>query len=210
MNSEIGREQVQSLLDLLRSGSSENRLEIAAKLHSLKVDLLGEARRRGDAARPAFSPLPGLNLAPSLEALTDPEWEVRQAVVLTIGDWGDHKVVSALENLVHNESEWPVRSAVAEALSTIGGPIAVAILSQMVRWDPHPVVTNEAVKGLTELVQASREHASEGLPIRGGDSDDAPVVAVLDLLETTRYRDASSLVRSTAAEMLDRLGVDVP
>lgn len=210
MKSEVRREQVQSLLDLLRSGNSDNRLDIAAKLRSLKVDLLGEARTRGDAAQPAFSPLPGLNLAAAVEALTDPKWEARQEVVLAIGDWGDHKVISALENLNRNESEWPVRSAVAQALSAIGGPVAVDILSQMVRWDPHPVVANEAVKGLTELVQASREHAREGLPVRGRYSSDAQVATILDLLETTRYCDASSLVRSTAAEMLGSLGVDVP
>jgi HEAT repeat protein len=152
---ELQQQEVQRLLDLLRSQITEERLHAAQELKAMGVRVRGAVRTRGAVTQPASKPIEALDLTPAMDAIHDAHWEVRREVALALGEWGDGVALEVLERLARNDPEWRVREAVAEALATIGGAKAVELLTSMVKTDPHPRPAERALKGLGDLALAT-------------------------------------------------------
>jgi HEAT repeat protein len=217
------RQEVQRLLDLLRSQASGERIraarslkEIAARTHSSTL------HTRGAVTRSAVRALPALDLTPALQAIGDTQWEVRREVALTLGEWGDEVALEVLDRLAQNDSEWRVREAVAEALGSIGGPQAVEALTQMVKTDPHPRPAERALRALGDLAVATWPVQLEPQPkespaalrtrgavrVRGASPSrhiSPEADAILGLLDEIRFRHPDPSVRETAENVLAKL-----
>lgn len=84
-----------------------------------------------------------------VDALADPEVEVRKTAALALGECGDRRLRSALEHALADE-HWRVRVAAAEGLRRLADPAAAAALRPLTS-DPHPVVQNAAAVALRAL-----------------------------------------------------------
>jgi HEAT repeat protein len=209
------QQEVQRLLDLLRSKVIEERLKAARQLKEIGVRTRG-GRTRGVVSKPASKPIEALDLTPAMEAIKDAHWEVRREVALALGEWGDEVAVKVLEHLARQDPDWEVRSAVAQALANIGGPRAVEVLKYMATTDPDPRARKAAVEGLAGLALTTwPEFCPRGavrtrgaVRIRGARPSkrvSPEADAILKLLDDLRFQDSSSIVRDAAEGALAQL-----
>ena len=222
MDSQATQQEVQRLVELLRSRAVEQCLEAAIELKTSGVRTRGVVRTRGAVMHSATQRMEGLDFAPALEALADAHWEVRREVSLAVGEWGDELSVEVLGHLACTDSEWRVRVAVAEALANIGGPQAVVVLKRMAQTDPHQEVRAKGVEGLGNLALATWPELADkpardargpvrtrgAIRVRGARPSKRvhpEAEAILDLLDQLRFYDQSSVVRDAADATLARL-----
>ena len=222
MGSQGIQQEVERLLELLRSDTADERLEAATELRALGLRARGEVRIRGAALHAASPRLRDVNLEPALRALADAQWEVRKEVALAVGEWADERAVEVLGHLARTNPEWRVRIAAVEALSNIGGPMVVKLLTGIAKSDPYQDVRARALEGLGDLALAAWPELSEkqGDRIRGtvrtrgaprirGSSHAKPVspeaASIMELLDDARFNDQSTLVRDAADATLAQL-----
>lgn len=108
-------------------------------------DANADVRRQ---AADAIQSLDGIKTAPKalIDALADPDKEVRQAVADALGDIEDEAAVPALKRAT-SDGDSDVRRAAAEALSRIGGADAIQALMGLLK-DADPEIRRIAAESL--------------------------------------------------------------
>jgi Uri superfamily endonuclease len=186
----VGHDELDELLEMLFSGTEDNREAAAVALGQVGVaaverlaDMLvvADPDVRWWAARALAEVGKNGAVGPLLSALEDADPDVRACAALALGRIGDDAAAPALAGRLADESAF-VASIAADALSMIGEPAVQALTSQLTEESPH--VRLLAVRALGRI----RSPSAVG-----------PLFGVLE--------DPSYLVRHYAREALEALGV---
>ena len=159
MSETIDRQVIQLWLERLRTGSEPEQAQAASALSRLHIRTRGSVRTRGGLHYAAHSEFPAELSQEAmrivLAALQDKSVSVRRQVACAIGEWGDERAATTLQEMVvgdRRDPEEDVRRTVVAALGTIGGSTAVKTLCQAAEDDPSEAVRYDALAALTELV----------------------------------------------------------
>lgn len=149
---------------------------------------------------------------PLIEAMSNPNTDVRRNAAKSLGVIGDPRAIQPLLNALADE-EWFVRESAAWSLGHINDPSVSKILVAALR-DRRVMVRESAAKALAELadpqtidalVEALRdeEYAVAEAAALALSNIGAPAVGPL----LAAFRDSSSAVRHAIAEALEKIGV---
>lgn len=218
-------ECVGSLLD--RCQDTDENVRRAAVEHLPYIDdddrivpVLNDALQNGTpkaraAAAKAFGQIESSQALPSLlAALNDADSWVRYFAARSIGLRGFTEATEALACLVSTDAAGHVRIAALEALGSLGGPRAVAIIAPVVESEScdlacaalnalgaigHPDSLPPLQDALRSSEPALRMSAASALAKRGG-------IGVAEALQWVAAADSDDQVSRTAIEALARLG----
>ncbi len=92
-----------------------------------------------------------------IDALSDPNWQVRRAAAEALGVAGNRQAVAPLVEVLRNrDGDWSVRAAAARSLGELGDPAAIEVLVA-VRNDMNAHVRHAAVIALGLIGTAETE-----------------------------------------------------
>ncbi|MFX1502527.1 MAG: HEAT repeat domain-containing protein [Promethearchaeota archaeon] len=92
----------------------------------------------------------------AMTAVTDPDPEVRQEAVDTLGDFGDNRVLGVLTYILLNDPNENVRKEAADELGDLHHPYSLEALSKALK-DESPLVRKEAIEGLKKIKKKTKE-----------------------------------------------------
>lgn len=165
MSKEVDPQEVRRWVELLRSGSDEQKAYAASELSRVAIRTRGAVRTRGSLESVARGAFPeavredAMQAAwAALQAQVDPA--VRREVAFALGQWADETAVNVLKGMLVGPNPDPdegVRQACVEALKTIGGRSAVQGLCVAAEGDQSEAVRYAAIAALAELIAEERQ-----------------------------------------------------
>ncbi len=91
----------------------------------------------------------------AIAAVSDPEPEVREEAVDTMGNFGEKKVLGVLTYILLNDPDEKVRKQAADELGDIHHPISLNVLSMALK-DSSPKVRKEVIEGLKKIKKKNK------------------------------------------------------
>jgi vesicle coat complex subunit len=91
----------------------------------------------------------------AITAVSDPDPEVREEAVDTLGDFGDNRVLGVLTYVLLNDPNENVRKEAADELGDFHHPLSLDSLSRALK-DESALVRKEAIEGLKKIKKTSK------------------------------------------------------
>ena len=91
----------------------------------------------------------------AITAVTDPDLEVRKEAVVTLGDFGDTKVLGVLTYVMLNDPDENVRMEATDELGDLHHPYSMDALAKALK-DESPLVRKEAIEGLKKIKKKTK------------------------------------------------------